>query len=197
MIRLSDEIHCREDFSLLCNWRRLYSGALEVGVDRGEFAQCFLSRWFGTYYVGIDDYNGYEEWKWNRNSDLQIASMRFERFVAKEARIAVGKSIEVMRRLGARDKRFDFIYVDAGHEYEDVKSDVYSALEIASDKAIVAGHDYDETHPGVVRFVDELAVTRDIMLTHETADGKYPGCASWYFYFSGTPGPDWRRLHVE
>ena len=54
----SPEVWHRDDFPYLCIWRRLWRVA-EIGVDRGEWASLFLSRWIGDQCYGIDDWASY------------------------------------------------------------------------------------------------------------------------------------------
>lgn len=62
--------------------------------------------------------------------------------------------------VGASEKfdncSIDFIFIDASHEYEDVRNDLRVWLPKMKDGGIMAGHDYIPTYPGVVRAVDEL-----------------------------------------
>lgn len=53
------------------------------------------------------------------------------------------------------NEKFDFIFIDAIHEYEALKGDIAHALTMM-DKGILAGHDYMIAWPGVVKAVDEI-----------------------------------------
>ena len=53
------------------------------------------------------------------------------------------------------DRFFDLIYIDANHSYESVKKDIESWLPKLKMSGIIAGHDYDDHWPGVVKAVDE------------------------------------------
>jgi hypothetical protein len=48
----------------------------------------------------------------------------------------------------------DFVFIDAGHLYEDIKNDIKCWLPKVKDGGILAGHDYP-TSKGVVKAVDE------------------------------------------
>jgi len=62
------------------------------------------------------------------------------------------------------DNSLDFVFIDAGHEYEDVKADLEAWYPKVKQGGIIAGHDYfdpaDPEHgykfPGVKRAVDEF-----------------------------------------
>jgi hypothetical protein len=50
----------------------------------------------------------------------------------------------------------DFIYIDANHDYEFVKDDITNALKKIKKDGLVAGHDYNEENPGVIKAVNEI-----------------------------------------
>ena len=50
----------------------------------------------------------------------------------------------------------DLCYVDARHSYGHVKADIQAWLPRVRPGGIIAGHDYNWSHPGVIRAVDEL-----------------------------------------
>ena len=69
----------------------------------------------------------------------------------------------VLRELGVRA---DLVYIDAGHEEDDVRADLanYSALLLPG--GVMFGDDYEPTWPGLVRAVDTFARRRRRKLEH-------------------------------
>lgn len=190
---LSPEIKDRGEFSLLCNWRKLYR-AVEVGVDRAGFAEEFMARWRGHNYFGIDTYESYPEFPWSRETDYLMAVARFERSkinckLIKSESVAAANLLKQYDGLYFADLRLvDFIYIDAGHDYESVIKDLEAWWPLVSEIGVLAGHDYDESHPGVVQAVDEFFDGKaTVYRTHEPV-------SSWYVYRNGMPGIDWRRI---
>ena len=53
------------------------------------------------------------------------------------------------------DQSYDFIYIDGGHSYEDVKQDILLTLPKLKQGGIIAGHDYNPDYEGVIRAVNE------------------------------------------
>lgn len=191
----SPEIWHTGDFYLLCEWRRLTRIA-EVGVDRAEFAATFLRRIVNCeLYLGIDPYLPYSEMKWPRDSDLHVASIRFERH-ANVAKLVPTTSAEFLAGLATSSDRYsrpyDFVYIDANHERQAVLEDMELWWSHVSDRGILAGHDWSMStgdHPGVKEAVMEFAEPRGLQVYYTTGDDP----ASWYIYKSGMPGPDWVR----
>ena len=53
------------------------------------------------------------------------------------------------------DESLDFVFIDAAHEYEDVKADILAWLPKIKKTGILAGHDYDSNN-SVQMAVDEI-----------------------------------------
>lgn len=56
------------------------------------------------------------------------------------------------------DESIDFIFIDANHTYEFVKKDIAAYLPKMKKGGIMAGHDYNMSHPGVIQAVNEAFV---------------------------------------
>lgn len=192
----SPEIWHRGDFPLLCEWRKLYR-VVEVGVDHGGFANCFLSRcWNCQMYLGVDPYEQYGEMQWDREADFLTAVGVFSKF--PQAKILRMRSSDAARALsGVSDTDsyrggFDFVYIDGSHRYEDVSADIATWWPLVSPRGILAGHDWSMPsgdHAGVQKAVVEFAEKNDLTI-YTTPDDP----SSWYIYKNGMPGADWRRV---
>lgn len=55
------------------------------------------------------------------------------------------------------DESLDFVFIDAAHDYENVKNDIYTWYRKVKKGGVIAGHDYHPTWPEVVKAVDEWA----------------------------------------
>ena len=53
-------------------------------------------------------------------------------------------------------RSIDFVFIDAGHYYEDIITDIRSWLPKIKDGGVIAGHDYVSGYSGVVSAVDEI-----------------------------------------
>ena len=57
------------------------------------------------------------------------------------------------------NETLDFVFIDASHEYEDVKNDIKCWLPKVRKNGILAGHDYQTCFPGVKKAVIESFAT--------------------------------------
>jgi GR25 family glycosyltransferase involved in LPS biosynthesis len=64
------------------------------------------------------------------------------------------------------DESLDFVFIDASHEYDDVRNDITAWLPKIKNNGIIAGHDYytnSNHHPGVKKAVDEIFDTDELI----------------------------------
>jgi hypothetical protein len=164
----------RGQFADLCNARGIVR-AVEVGTDRGLFAEQFLQRWRGEILIGVDNWQPYHEMPYDRTPDLMMAVVLLAGF-RDRVKLARGNSVDVAPRIGGH-YRPAFIYIDADHRYESVRSDIDAWWPYLQPGGIFAGHDYMPEHEGVIRAVDEFAERQDlrVYLTDETNEYR-----SWW-----------------
>lgn len=192
----SPEIWHRDDFALLCEWRKLYR-AVEVGVDRGAFAECFLSRCYNCdVYIGVDPYLPDDVMGWDREADYASAVTRLGRFPnkAKLIRADSFSAVELLQKSAGKiySDPWDFVYLDACHTKEAVKEDLSLWYPSVSEHGIIAGHDWSTPsgeHSGVQEAVVEFAKIIG-QAVYYTPDDP----ASWYIYKSGMPDANWVRV---
>jgi Methyltransferase domain len=191
----SPEIWHRADFGMLCEWRKLYR-CIEVGVDRGEFSDIFLSRCYNcTLYLGIDPYLPDSVMPWDRSGDFQSAALKYAQYPSK-AKLVLKSSQEAATALTTSSdlysRPYDFVYVDANHTKEAVLQDMQLWVKFLSPQGILAGHDYGmstDDHKGVKEAVDEFAANNGLVVYYTTGDDPQ----SWYIYKQGIPSSNWMR----
>jgi len=88
----------RREFADLCNARGIVR-AIEVGTDRGLFAESFLNRWDGEILVCVDNWTPYHEMPYDRTADLLMAVTLLAPFRTR-IKIARGESLELARPVG-------------------------------------------------------------------------------------------------
>lgn len=191
LIEPSVEIAYRHDFALLCNARG-YVDAAEVGVDQGVFARAFLDRWEGSAMMLVDPYAPYSECPYDRTIDAMVAVQalakhhgRF-RFIREASPEAIQSVLHFIQPPG-------FVYLDGSHDEADVTRDLKAWWGILPPDGMMAGHDFDAEHPGVMAAVESFARERELVvrLTHEKTSPP-----SWMIYRS-EPATLFQRLFTE
>ncbi len=119
---------------------------LEVGSFAGESAGLFWASGKFDWLHCVDP--------WPEDQErVHRAEERFDLLHGRNTRIVKHKGtlIDCFRWL----PDFDFIYIDADHNYVPVMRDIGQALLLLKPGGILAGHDCAEHCPGVVRAVKE------------------------------------------
>jgi hypothetical protein len=60
------------------------------------------------------------------------------------------------------NEKFDFIYIDGMHTYEDLKEDLLLSFSLIKDNGTISGHDFNSRTPGVIKAVYEFFDEKDI-----------------------------------
>jgi len=77
--------------------------------------------------------------------------------------IIKGNSNKVLKEISL--DRFDYVFLDGGHKYETVLSDLKSLTKIVENKGVVLCDDYDLTYaPGVKKAIDEYVLLNNFNL---------------------------------
>lgn len=171
----SKEVRSRKDFAALCNARSLFL-AVEVGTDQGWFAAEFLEKWDGYQLYCVDPYAPYPEMDRDRSPDLMFAVSRLTRFLPR-VRIIRMDSTAAAKHLGPLLPQLGFVYIDADHREESVKRDIETWWPLVRPGGVLAGHDFDAEHVGVVAAVTGFA-RENCLTVHKTLDAHTT--PSWY-----------------
>lgn len=172
----SIEIAHRGDFALLANARG-YVDAVEVGTDQGVFALEFLARFEGNWLFCVDPYEPFPDFPYERRGDYDAALQALMPYHGR-FRFVLARSVDAAPWVG-RVIRPQFVYIDASHRRPDVAEDLDAWWRVLSPGGMLAGHDYDTDHPGVIAAVDEFAAARGLIVRVTTERGSPP---SWYLY---------------
>jgi len=135
---------------------------LEIGVYKGDFSHYLLHRVPRLYMTMVDPYLQYDEFKkrWsNRSWNALYARVCFKMALLKGRAVLLRMTSEEAAAL--YDGGFDFVFIDALHDYPHVKQDLELWEPRVAKGGIVSGHDYsmapDAGGGGVIQAVDEYA----------------------------------------
>lgn len=168
----------RSDLARLCNAKGL-TRAVEVGTDRGMYARAFLDKWDGEILYCVDTYASYIEMPWDRSGDMLQAIVHLAD-EARRVRFVRAASKEVAGYFGIVDgwpKDIDFVYIDGAHDYKSIQADIENWWSIVRLGGILAGDDYHESQPDVMRAVFEFAQRLELRVDLTT---DYNRPSSWY-----------------
>ena len=165
----------RED--LICSLH-LNGVGVEIGVWDGYFSHFIIKNSKFTRFYSVDAWDAKytKEQLTQRDSD--------EAFKSAQLKLAQFRGVSQLVKLPSleaaclfKDDYFDFIYIDASHDYASVKNDVNIWWKKLKYGGIFSGHDYcEKTNYGVISAVNEFmrASNQTLNLTDE------PVYKSWW-----------------
>lgn len=140
---------------------------VEVGVQNGFFSMEILKDWKGELKC-VD--------RWIEKSEESIATDN-----VGSHRMIKGDSVESAKLF--EDESLDFVFIDAGHRFEEVKADLEAWFPKVRKGGIVSGHDYVAYKDfGVVEAVDLFCKEHGYTIELTDQD-MWEGVnfRSWYF----------------
>lgn len=149
----------------------------EIGVFAGDFSRILfqsqpkelhlIDPFFGLFCSG--DKDGENIKRIDLNVAYQCLINEYKNFT--NVFIHKGTSLDVLKNF--TDDYFDFMYIDANHEYNYVKQDLEICKYKTKHNGIISGHDYNETtFPGVYKAVNEFCKNNNTNIEVLTKDGS-------------------------
>jgi len=143
---------------------REYKQGIEIGVFTGGHAKAILDNSDLELLIGIDPYKMYS------NKGGRPAGMKSQEdfdylypFVMRKLKSDRYKHLlltsdEAYSSLILIGDKFDFVFIDGYHTYEQVKKDLYNYDKLIRKGGVIACHDYNHSgYPGVSKAIDEFA----------------------------------------
>lgn len=141
----------------------------EIGVQYGLFSEQILKDWKGKLLC-IDYW-----------PDREIENEARVRLNNDRTTLIKGNSEEVSKTVD--DESLDFVFIDAGHQYLEVKADLEYWFPKVRKGGIISGHDYVKYQDfGVIEAVDEFAKEHGYTVLFTEEDWwQNVNFISWYF----------------
>lgn len=136
--------------------RSLQSDAVivEIGAFKGK-STCFIAEGIGNKkcrFFSIDTWRN--DTMQEGPADVFPDFLENTRSYRDKITVLRGYSYDAVKDW-PKDRKIDFLWIDADHSYEGVKRDIEDWLPLVKKNAIVCFHDYRD-FPGVKRAIDEL-----------------------------------------
>lgn len=133
----------------------------EVGVWRGENAAALLLAFPTLNLYAVDAYDN--SLMTGKQLNLMPAELAYReasirtKFAGSRCEFICLPSSQAITAIG---EPLDFAFIDASHDYENVKVDIRAWSPLIREGGILCGHDYGGTWKGVKQAVDEEFGTR-------------------------------------
>lgn len=140
---------------------------LEIGSYKGESTSMFASSGIFKEIHCIEPFSGNEEANLIFNEDWKTVISEFNTNTRYFNNIILHKDYSYNICNKFSDNYFDFIYIDAAHDYKNVKRDIL--MYLPKTKHLIGGHDYQLNWPGVMTAVNEIFIAPHMIY----ADGSW------------------------
>ncbi len=146
--RTIHRVPSRDELPALLNARGLLGRGAEIGVKQGRYSDELLRNWRGSELVSIDPWLSADPEDYVDRSN--VSQDRFNEFYEETrerladygSRSTIWRMTSVEAATKVPDHSFDFVYIDARHDYESVKEDLEAWCSKVRPGGILAGHDY-------------------------------------------------------
>jgi methyltransferase family protein len=141
-------VPARDELPALLNARGLLGRGAEIGVKQGKYSDELLSNWKGEELVSIDPWLSADPEEYVDRSNVEqdefdrYYEQTRERLARFGSRSTIWRTTSVEAAARVPDHSFDFVYIDARHDYESVKEDLEAWCAKVRPGGVLAGHDY-------------------------------------------------------
>ena len=126
---------------------------VEVGTYKGRSARAWADNTFGVLFA-VDYWRDGGEANWDQNLADCTNVMKVKMYSCRAA--AALAKIDIEFDLFKAGLTFDCIFLDGGHNYDEIHADILAWRPLLRESGIFCGHDFQSEFPGVIRAVTEL-----------------------------------------
>jgi Methyltransferase domain len=168
------------DLTFLAEQAKKHTGIIEVGSWMGRSTRALADNTIGIVHC-VDTWkgSGLEHDPWLRGKSegwlfeqfkkntAGCANLRLFQMTSLEGAAHIKNLQETSDKVSAA---FDMIFIDASHDYENVKADILAWKPLLKQGGMFCGHDYQDCWPDVIKAVHELLTDVKVV----------PGGSIWY-----------------
>lgn len=157
----------------------LYKEFVEISSDGAKIVEVGCWKGKSTAYMAVEIINSQKNIQFfavdtwlgspeHQNNEIIINNKLFDIFMTniepvKHAIIPIrSTSLEASQQFS--DEELDIVFIDASHYYNDVKSDILAWMPKVKTGGIIAGHDYTQSWPEVIKAVNEIFDENQLIL---------------------------------
>lgn len=124
---------------------------VEVGVFAGESTRVFVESWQVARLFAVDPWDGdYDEGSgWTCPFEWSDVEQSFRGWAQHEPRVVTLRMASLEAAQCFAGGSLDFVYIDAGHAYQDVRNDILAWTPRIKADGWLGGHDFSPAFPGV------------------------------------------------
>ena len=168
------------DLTFLAEQAKKHTGIVEVGCWMGRSTRALADNTIGIVHC-VDTWrgSGLEHDPWLKGKPPEWLFEQFTKNTAKCTNLrsfrmtsldAASRFKEWQLEKTQVSEVFDMIFIDASHDYENVKADILAWKPLLKQGGMFCGHDYQDCWPGVIKAVHELLTGVKVV----------PGGSIWY-----------------
>jgi predicted O-methyltransferase YrrM len=148
------------ELAWLATQAAVYKNIVEIGSFMGRSTRALADNTRGTI-TAVDTWAGSDEDQHRQLLEGKPKDWLFDEFktnMATTTNVAMIRqpSLGAASNFTASNARFDFIFIDASHDYANVKADILAWGPLLAEGGVLCGHDFHSGAPGVMQAVDEL-----------------------------------------
>jgi O-methyltransferase len=149
----------------------------ELGVFKGEFSKFLYEELNPKELYLVDIFEGYVGSGDKDGNNMEYTNLQDE-YASLVTFFNNNKNVKVLKTTTTEflesidDNYLDIVYIDADHDYEPIKKDLYLSFKKVKNGGFICGHDYTSPRfDGVVRAVNEFCDEMNLKINYLTNDG--------------------------
>lgn len=144
----------------------------EIGVRDGQHAWGLFCAFPSAHLTLVDHYRAYSEpgFGWPQELQDKYYVDTFHRFFRDRHRVTFMTRTSEQSAALFPEEFFDFVYVDAGHDYISAQADLKLWWPKIRRGGFLGGHDYDLVWPEVIQAVNEFVDYYKLSLSAANCD---------------------------